>query len=79
LGTGRGYSVREVIQTVEAVTGKRVPVKEVPRRTGDPPVLVASAEKIRGELGWQTRFTELRPIIETAWSWHRAHPRGYGD
>ena len=79
LGTGRGYSVREVIQTVEAVTGKRVPVREVPRRGGDPPVLVASADKIRRELGWQPRFTELRPIIETAWSWHRAHPRGYGD
>ena len=79
LGTGRGYSVREVVQTVEAVTGKRVPVREVPRRAGDPPALVASADKIRRELGWQTRFAELRPIIETAWSWHRTHPRGYGD
>jgi UDP-glucose 4-epimerase len=79
LGTGRGYSVREVIQTVEAVTGRRVPVVEGPRRAGDPPALVAAADKIRRELGWQPRFTELRPIIETAWSWHRAHPRGYGD
>jgi UDP-glucose 4-epimerase len=79
LGIGQGYSVREVIQTVEAVTGKRVPVKEGPRRPGDPAVLVASGEKIRRELAWQPRYTELRPIIETAWAWHRSHPRGYGD
>ena len=79
LGTGRGYSVREVIQTVEAVTGKKVPTREGPRRAGDPPALVASAEKIRRELGWQPRYTDLRPIIETAWSWHRTHPRGYED
>jgi UDP-glucose 4-epimerase len=79
LGIGRGYSVREVIQTVEAVTGQRVPVKEGPRRLGDPAVLVASGEKIRRELGWRPRYAELRPIIETAWAWHRSHPRGYGD
>jgi UDP-glucose-4-epimerase GalE len=79
LGIGRGYSVREVIQTVEAVTGKRVSVKEGPRRSGDPAALVASGEKIRRELGWQPRYAELRPIIETAWAWHRSHPRGYGD
>ena len=79
LGTGRGYSVREVIQTAEAVTGKRVPVKEGPRRPGDPPALVASSEKAQRELGWRPRYTELRPIIETAWNWHRAHPKGYND
>src|SRR5205807_1322934 len=79
LGTGRGYSVREVIRTVEEVTGKPVPVKEGPRRPGDPPVLVASSEKAQRELGWKPRYTELRPIIETAWNWHRSHPRGYND
>lgn len=79
LGTGQGYSVREVIRTSEAVTGKPIPVKEGPRREGDPPVLVSSAEKARRVLGWQPRYTELRPIIETAWNWHRTHPRGYND
>jgi UDP-glucose-4-epimerase GalE len=79
LGTGRGYSVRDVIRTAEEVTGQRVPVKEGPRRAGDPPVLVAAADRVRQELGWQPRYTELRPIIETAWHWHRTHPRGYDD
>jgi UDP-glucose 4-epimerase len=79
LGIGRGYSVREVIRTVEEVTGKPVPVKEGPRRAGDPPALVASSEKIQRELGWKPRYTELRPIIETAWNWHRSHPKGYRD
>jgi UDP-glucose-4-epimerase GalE len=79
LGIGRGYSVREVIQTVEKVAGRVVPVKEGPRRPGDPPVLVASADKIRRELGWQPRYTELEPIITTAWNWFRAHPNGYPD
>jgi UDP-glucose-4-epimerase GalE len=77
LGTGRGYSVREVIRTVEDVVGKPVPVKEGPRRAGDPPVLVASSEKVQRELGWRPRYQELRPIVETAWNWHRSHPRGY--
>src|SRR5262245_11163094 len=79
LGTGRGYSVREVIKTAEEVTGKKVPVKEGPRRAGDPPELVASSEKIQRELGWRPRYTDLRAIVETAWNWHRSHPRGYGD
>jgi UDP-glucose-4-epimerase GalE len=79
LGIGRGYSVREVIRTAEAVTGKPVPVKEGPRRPGDPPVLVASSEKVQRDLGWRPRYPELRPIVETAWNWHRSHPRGYGD
>jgi UDP-glucose-4-epimerase GalE len=79
LGIGRGYSVREVIRTAEEVTGKPVPVKEGPRRPGDPPVLVASSDRIQRELGWRPRYAELRPIVETAWNWHRNHPRGYGD
>jgi UDP-glucose-4-epimerase GalE len=78
VGTGRGYSVREVIRIAEEVTGKPVPVREGPRRPGDPPELVAASEKIRRELGWQPKYPELRPIVETAWNWHRNHPRGYG-
>jgi UDP-glucose 4-epimerase len=79
LGIGRGYSVREVIQAVESVTGKRVPVKEGPRRPGDPPVLVASSDRIQQELGWRPQYMDIRPIIETAWRWHSSHPRGYND
>ena len=79
VGIGRGYSVREVIETARAITGKAIPVKEAPRRPGDPPVLVASAETIGKELGWKPKFTELRPIMETAWRWHSTHPNGYGD
>jgi len=79
LGTGRGYSVREVIRLAEEVTDKRVPVKQGPRRPGDPPALVAAAEKVQRELGWKPRYTDLRSILETAWNWHRRHPKGYDD
>jgi UDP-glucose-4-epimerase GalE len=79
LGIGRGYSVREVIRTVEEVTGKAVPMKEGPRRAGDPPVLVAASDRIQQDLGWKPRYTDLRAIVETAWNWHRSHPRGYKD
>jgi UDP-glucose-4-epimerase GalE len=79
LGIGRGYSVREVIRTVEEVAGKPVPIKEGPRRPGDPPALVASSEKIQRELGWRPAYPDLRPIVETAWHWHKTHPRGYND
>lgn len=77
LGTGKGYSVREVVRTAEEVTGRPCPVVEGPRRPGDPPFLVAASAKVQGELGWRPRYPELRPIIETAWDWHRRHPRGY--
>ena len=77
VGTGRGYSVREVIATVKAVTGKTIPVKVGPRRAGDPPALVAGADLIRRELGWSPKYPELRGIVETAWAWHRANPQGY--
>jgi UDP-glucose-4-epimerase GalE len=78
LGTGTGSSVREVIRTCEEVSGKQVVVNECPRRAGDPPVLVASADKIRAELGWAAKYPDLRSIIETAWDWHLTHPKGYG-
>jgi UDP-glucose-4-epimerase GalE len=77
IGTGTGNSVREVIRTCEEVTGKSIAVRDVPRRAGDPPVLVASAEKIRRELGWTPMYPDLRAVVETAWYWHRTHTRGY--
>ncbi len=79
LGTGKGHSVREVIRTVEEVTGKKVAVKEGPRRAGDPAELVACSDKIQRELGWQPRYADLRLIVETAWNWHRTHPKGFND
>ena len=77
VGIGRGYSVREVIRTVEAVSGRPVKVVEGARRPGDPPALVAAADKARAELGWEPAWTELRAIVQSAWDWHRAHPAGY--
>jgi UDP-glucose 4-epimerase len=68
-----------VIETARRVTGRRIIVKEGPRRAGDPPALVASSEKIMRELGWKPRFPDLQAIVETAWRWHQSHPEGYGD
>ncbi len=79
LGNGDGYSVRQVIQMCEQVTGRKLPVVEKPRRPGDPPRLVAAAEKARRELGWKPRFPSLEAIVATAWDWHRGHPDGYPD
>jgi UDP-glucose-4-epimerase GalE len=70
LGTGRGFSVREVIAAAERVTGRRIPVREAPRRAGDPPVLVADPARARALLGFAPRYTELVPIVATAWRWH---------
>ena len=71
LGTGRGHSVREVIDTCAKVSGKEIPVRECPRREGDPPVLVASNKKAATELGWQPELSNLDDIIKTAWTWHQ--------
>jgi UDP-glucose 4-epimerase len=79
LGNGDGYSVREVIGMCEKVAGTKIPVVESPRRPGDPPKLVAAAEKAKKELGWKPRFPKLEQIISTAWDWHRKHPKGYED
>ena len=77
LGIGRGYSVKEVIESAKRVTGIELPVEYGPRRPGDPAILFANAEKIRGELGWSPRYTEIDPIVATAWNWFQSHPRGY--
>lgn len=79
LGNGDGYSVREVIKMCEKVTGQSIPAVEKPRRPGDPPRLVASAEKAVTELGWKPRFPKLQDIVTTAWAWHEKHPHGYPD
>jgi len=74
LGNGQGFSVREVIATAAKVSGKPVPFEVAPRRDGDPASLVASSAKARAQLGWVPRWTELGPIIESAWRWHRDQP-----
>jgi len=74
LGNGRGFSVREVIAAVSAITGCAVPWDMAPRRAGDPPMLVASSQRARAELGWSPAWTGLESIIESAWRWHRAQP-----
>jgi UDP-glucose 4-epimerase len=77
LGSGRGYSVREVIDAAAQVCGEEIPVQEKPRRPGDSARLVASAEKIKRELGWEPQFDNILDIVGSAWAWHREHPRGY--
>jgi UDP-glucose 4-epimerase len=79
LGNGEGYSVREVIRMCEKVSGKKIPAEEKPRRAGDPPRLVASADRAFKELGWKPRYPKLEDIVTTAWQWHKAHPHGYAD
>jgi UDP-glucose 4-epimerase len=79
LGNGGGHSVREVIETARAVTGRPIPVVESPRRPGDAPRLVASSARIRSELGWQPRHPDLREIVASAWEWHSSHPHGYKE
>jgi UDP-glucose 4-epimerase len=71
LGNGKGFSVREVIESARRVTGHPIPAEVHPRRSGDPAVLVASSEKAIGELGWKPRYTELDEIMRTAWVWHQ--------
>jgi UDP-arabinose 4-epimerase len=75
LATGHGYSVREVIAATERVTGRRVPRREVGRRAGDPPALVADATRAAAVLGWTPRFSDLDAIIATAWNWERGRNR----
>lgn len=66
---GAGYTVQEVIQAASEITGLNIPTRVVPRRTGDPAVLIANSEKIKNELGWQPEFQDLHVIIQSAWDW----------
>ena len=79
LGNGAGYSVREVIQACERISGQPIKAVEQPRRAGDPPRLVAAADKALAELNWRPKFPQLDDIVATAWDWHKRHPLGYRD
>jgi UDP-glucose 4-epimerase len=74
---GAGYSVKEVIDTAQRVTGREIPTKFGPRRAGDPAILVASSDRIKSELGWQPQFQDLELIVDSAWRWIQDHPNGY--
>ncbi len=77
LGSGSGFSVREVIEVARRVTGERIPVIEAPRRSGDPAVLVASSDRIKHDLGWKPQHSELGEIVRSAWEWHRTQAKGH--
>jgi len=79
LGSGQGFSVKEMIEAVREVTGRDFPVQVTPRRAGDPAVLVASSDKARSVLGWKPSRDNLQDIIGSAWGWHSNHPEGYND
>lgn len=79
LGTGTPASVLEVIRAVEEVSGLKVPYRMGPRRQGDPPALYADSSKAKAELGWEIHYPTVKSIIETAWGWHKAHPKGYAS
>jgi UDP-glucose 4-epimerase len=79
LGNGRGYSIMEVLQTAREITGHPIPAEIGARRPGDPATLIADSTRIMKELGWHPEFGSLRQIIETAWNWHRSHPKGYSS
>lgn len=77
-GTGSGHSVREVIDAVDRICGRRVNCTVGPRRAGDPAALFASSERLQRELGWRPQHASLDTIVRHAWQWHESHPRGYG-
>lgn len=77
VGIGTGYSVRQIIDAVRAVTGSNFRVVEQPRRAGDPPALYNDPRKIQSELGWKASMTDLSEIIATAWTWFKKNPKGY--
>jgi UDP-glucose 4-epimerase len=77
LGNAKGYSIFEVVETAQKITGEKIKATVCPRRSGDPAVLVASSSRARSELNWKPRFSELESIIESAWKWLKQHPHGY--
>jgi len=79
VGTNHGFSVLEVVQMIKNVSGVNFETPIGPRRAGDPSQLVAKAEKIKKELGWEPKYSDLKTIVETAWKWHKNHPRGFAS
>jgi UDP-glucose 4-epimerase len=79
VGNSRGFSILEVIDAAERITGRKIPRKLGPRRPGDPAVLVASKEKLKRALGWEAAHSSLEEIISSAWAWKQKHPHGYAD
>ncbi|MGA9048018.1 MAG: UDP-glucose 4-epimerase GalE [Dehalococcoidia bacterium] len=77
LGTRNGFSVLQIVKAARDVTGRQIPVRTLARRAGDPPILVASYELAKTELNWEPEYTEVGPIIESAWKWHKDNPYGY--
>ena len=77
IGTGTGFSVKEIIDVARKVTGHAIPAVETPRRAGDPARLVASSQKIQQELGWRPEYSSIENILKTAWGWHESHPQGW--
>jgi UDP-glucose 4-epimerase len=77
LGSGKGYSVKEVIDTCRAVTGHAIPAEVAPKRAGDPALLIADSSRIRQALGWSPQFDDLEAMVKSAWAWFQAHPEGY--
>jgi len=79
LGSSHGATVREVVDTARRVTGIDIPAKIAPRRSGDPPTLVASSRRAKDLLGWRPHYDRIETILQHAWAWHSTHPDGYGD
>ncbi|MCA9132855.1 MAG: UDP-glucose 4-epimerase GalE [Planctomycetales bacterium] len=79
LGTGRGQSVQQIIEACRQVTGHPIPTTLEARRPGDPAELVADSSLAQKVLGWSPKYTDVKAIVETAWNWHRTHPRGYAS
>lgn len=79
VGTGHGYSNREIAETARRITGINFEIRYGPRRPGDPDELVADSSRLQKELGWTPRYSDLETIIGSAWRWHKMHPDGYGD
>jgi UDP-glucose 4-epimerase len=77
VGTGNGFSVKEIISACEDIVGYPIPQEIAARRSGDPPRLVADSSKLQTQLGWRPQFNDISRVVATAWDWHRSHPYGY--
>ncbi|MGB1125464.1 MAG: GDP-mannose 4,6-dehydratase, partial [Phycisphaeraceae bacterium] len=79
LGTGTGTTVLQIIEAGREVTGHPIPAEMGPRRPGDPPMLYADPSKIKNELGWEAKCTDIKQMVADAWQWFKNNPDGYGD